>query len=76
MLMTIDAIYDGESFLPVEPLALKPNTRVKITIETLLNENEEVASFLATAMSLQLEGPPDWSTNLDKYLYGDTHKED
>ena len=75
MLMTIDAIYDGESFLPIKPLALKPNTQVKITIETLLNENEEVASFLATAMSLQLDEPPDWSTSLDKYLYGDTHKE-
>ena len=28
-------------------------------------------SFLDTALTLRLEGPPDWSENLDDYLYGD-----
>ena len=28
-------------------------------------------SFLETAESLQLDGPSDWSENLDKYLYGE-----
>jgi hypothetical protein len=28
-------------------------------------------SFLDTALSLRLAGPPDWSDNLDDYLYGD-----
>ena len=26
-------------------------------------------SFLDTAMSIHLEGPADWSENLDRYLY-------
>lgn len=25
-------------------------------------------SFLETALRMQLEGPPDWSENVDKYL--------
>lgn len=29
----------------------------------------EPYSFLKVAMSLNLEGPPDWSENLDEYLY-------
>ena len=72
---TIEAIYDGEAFLPTKPIALKPNTRVKIIIETLLPEDETVGSFLATAKSLNLDGPFDWSSNLDSYLYPNTHDE-
>jgi len=28
-------------------------------------------SFLQVARSLEVEGPPDWSENIDDYLYGD-----
>ncbi len=69
MVKTFDAVYDGTVLRPVEPLSLEPNTRVRITIETEPTE-EEQASFLKTDRSLQLEGPPDWSSNLDEYLYG------
>jgi hypothetical protein len=30
----------------------------------------EPLSSLDVALSLNLDGPPDWSLNLDKYLYG------
>jgi hypothetical protein len=29
---------------------------------------------LRTARSLNLEGPPDWASNLDKYLYDEEDK--
>ena len=71
MIKTIEAVFDGEVFFPAEPIALKPNTRVKIIIETLLSNEDEIIPFLQTALSLNLEGPSDWSANLDDYLYGE-----
>ncbi|MEM8858311.1 MAG: antitoxin family protein [Chloroflexota bacterium] len=69
MIKTIEAVFDGETFRPAEPIQLAPNTRVKIVIETLLGESEKIGSFLQTAQSLKLDGPADWSENLDEYLY-------
>ncbi|MFN8489776.1 MAG: hypothetical protein U0350_19480 [Caldilineaceae bacterium] len=69
MTLTIDAIFDGKAFLPVKPLRLEPNTHVRIVVETEPEQNEPL-SFLDVAASLELEGPPDWSINLDEYLYG------
>lgn len=71
MVKTIEAIFDGKSFLPTEPISLKPNTRVKVIIETRPADEEEPVSFLQTARALNLDGPPDWSANLDAYLYGE-----
>ena len=64
----IDAVFDGEVFHPDKPVKLKPNTRVKIVVE-LPPSSTKKASFLSTAKSLKLEGPADWSENLDDYLY-------
>ena len=69
MVKILDAVYDGTVLRPVEPLTLEPNTRVRITIETEPTEPKR-ASFLQTARSLDLNGPSDWSANLDEYLYG------
>ena len=69
MAMTIDAFFDGSVLRPIEPLELEPNTRVRITIEATPSEDKPL-SFLETARSLNLDGPPDWSKNLDAYLYG------
>ena len=66
----IEAWFDGRVFRPMEPVALALNTRVRMTIETVLHAEEEGSSFLRTARALHLEGPPDWSVNLDEYLYG------
>jgi AF2212-like protein len=70
MVKTIEAMFDGTVFHPAEPLALAPNTRVRMTIETLLPAESRATSFLSTARALNLDGPPDWSANIDEYLYG------
>ncbi len=69
MVRTIEAVFDGEVLRPENPLSLEPNTRVRITIETVEASTAEATSFLDTARSLNLEGPPDWATNIDAYLY-------
>ncbi len=69
MTKTIEAVFDGKVLHPEDPLTLKPNTRVRITIETLESATGEAPSFLDTARTLNLDGPPDWAMNLDAYLY-------
>ncbi len=71
MSRTIDAVYDGEVFRPFGPVKLKPNTRVKIILETGEEDEGQPKSFLQTARSLNLEGPADWARNIDDYLYGE-----
>jgi len=66
----IDALFDGTVCHPTQPVALAPNTRVRMTIETVLPAEGQTASFLRTARALNLDGPPDWSANLDECLYG------
>ena len=67
---TIEAMFDGTVLHPAEPLALEPNTRVWIVIKTMPPRTDKPASFLHVARSLNLDGPADWSLNLDHYLYG------
>jgi hypothetical protein len=71
MVKSIDATFDGIVFRPAEPFLLKPNTQVRLTVETPEPATEPAASFLDTASSLNLEGPVDWSANLHRYLYGE-----
>jgi predicted DNA-binding antitoxin AbrB/MazE fold protein len=73
---TIEATFDGEVFRPCQPVSLEPNTTVRLTIEQPLPKLGEPYSFLKYAMTLNLEGPPDWSANVDKYLYGNLHEEE
>jgi hypothetical protein len=70
MTQILEAVYDGSVLRPETALRLEPNTRVRLTLE-VLPPVEEPPSFLRTARSLELSGPPDWSANLDNYLYGD-----
>ncbi len=70
MSIIIEAIYDGKVFLPVKPLSMKPDTRVRISVVSQ-DENEKRVSFLDTARAIDLDGPPDWSEKLDEYLYGE-----
>ena len=69
MVKTIEALFDGRVFRPTEPIALAPNTRVRMTIQTVPPAEDKAASFLRTARALHLDGPPDWSANIDEYLY-------
>jgi predicted DNA-binding antitoxin AbrB/MazE fold protein len=73
---TVEAVFDGTVLRPAEPLTLKPNSRVWIVIETTLPAPETTTSFLRTARSLNLDGPPDWSANLESYLYGDNNQDE
>ncbi|MEH2433509.1 MAG: hypothetical protein V7K25_04535 [Nostoc sp.] len=70
MVEKITAVFNGKVFYPAEPIALPINTRVRISIEILPPSEHETISFLLTARSLNLDGPPDWCTNIDKYLSG------
>ncbi len=70
MSKTIEAVFDGEVLRPDEPLELRPNTRVRVTIEEPATAKRESRSFLRTARSLDLQGPSDWSERLEEYLYG------
>lgn len=69
MVNPVEALFDGQVFHPNKPVNLKANTHVRIIIENLASDKEESISFLDTAESLNLEGPSDWSENIDKYLY-------
>ena len=69
MTKSLHATFDGLVLRPDEPVELAPNTRVRITIETVDAPVERAASFLQTARSLNLQGPTDWSAHLEDYLY-------
>ena len=70
MVKTLEAIFDGQVLHLEEPVELQPNTRVRITIETIEPESNFPPSFLQVARSLKLEGPQDWSVHIEDYLYG------
>ena len=70
MVRTIEAVFDESVCRPSEQLPLEPNTRVTITIETSSPVAEQGSGFLEVARTLNLEGPTDWSANLEEYLYG------
>jgi hypothetical protein len=87
MTTTIEATFDGEVFRPNQPVALEANTAVTLTVETATTpkptEEAKVTkgtpySFFDVARSIKItDGPPDWSANVDKYLYGEQlHGED
>ena len=63
MVRTIEAVYDGKVFLPSEPVSLKPNTHLRISVFT---DEGEPASFLDVAQSLKLDGPADWSAKREE----------
>jgi|GEM_PF-3338928 len=69
MRQTLAARFDGTSLQPEEPLHLVPGTRVQIIVESILPDTARHSQrFLQTARALQLQGPPDWSENLDQDL--------
>lgn len=70
MIRTVQAVFDGEVLRPQEPPDLEPQTRVQITIETIIESKENSQSFLDVAAALNLDGPSDWSEKFEQYLYG------
>lgn len=76
MSTVVDAIFDGSVFRPSGKVPLKPNTRVQITVEADEDRPQNGESFLATARSLKLKGPEDFSERLNDYLYGGKQLDD
>ena len=76
MSQTLDATFDGSVFRPDQRIELEPNTRVRITIEPTPVSEQQPESFLRVARSLNIDGPRDWSSRLDEYLYGVNGKVD
>ncbi|MBE9199735.1 MULTISPECIES: hypothetical protein [unclassified Nodularia (in: cyanobacteria)] len=69
----LEAIFDGTALQLEAPLNLAAGTRVRIIIDSVLpNEQKPPKTFLQTAQSLQLQGEPDWSEQIDQYLYGES----
>ena len=57
MLKTVHATYDGKVPRPKG-------------IEIIRHTKAKTGSFLETARLLRLEGPDDWSSHVEDYLYG------
>ena len=70
MTKTIYLTFDGRVFRPEGPVDLEPETRVRTTLEPAEAASGVQADFLETARSLNLDGPPDWSSRFEEYLYG------
>jgi hypothetical protein len=70
MTKTIYLTFDGQVFRPEEPIDLRPDTRVRATIEPEEAVQRKRGAFLDTAKSLNLQGPADWASRLEDYLYG------
>jgi len=43
---------------------------MRLTIEIIKPAKVKTGSFLQTARALKLEGPADWSSYIEDYLYG------
>lgn len=74
MTKVIKAVFDGEVLRPKEPLELLPNTEVEVTIATPEPAISEPCSFIETALSLKVKGPPNWSELVEDELEDRRHK--
>jgi len=73
-MLTIEGIYDGEVVRLLSKQSLPANTLVKIVVEDQFEKKEEAPvlgedySFLKFAMQAKLQGPKDFSENINEYL--------
>ena len=79
MTKTLEATYDGETLRPDEPLDLKPNTRVRVTVE-MPDESEKKPGGLRELFGSVDLGHPTGADNesIDRDLarsYADTHED-
>ena len=75
MSQTIEAVFDGLVFRPLEPVELAPYSRVQITIAASPLSLDKLASLPGTAVTLNPEENADGSKNadvwedLENYIY-------
>ncbi|MEK7249740.1 MAG: hypothetical protein AAB209_04880 [Bacteroidota bacterium] len=67
------AIYDGKALQFTEPVELKPNTEVNVILEVPDSPDGKEYAFFETALSMDLQGPSDWSTRFEEYLHTEKH---
>lgn len=73
MTQELEAIFDGTALQLAMPLNIAVGTRVRVIVKSIVpNEAQQPKTFLKTARSLTLHGDPDWSENIDQYLYRET----
>jgi hypothetical protein len=67
-----EMVFDGEVLRPVERLELEPNTRYRVMILPNKTEPERPRTLtdFFDEFGGTIEGPGDWSVELDHYLYG------
>ncbi len=52
-------------------LGLKPGSSVRVTVQPkAARAKKRQSSFFETALKTKIEGPADWSKNLDRHPYG------
>ncbi|MEZ4571695.1 MAG: hypothetical protein R2849_15450 [Thermomicrobiales bacterium] len=84
MTIKVRAIYDGKALRLSEPLDIAPETEVEVTVELYPEPEEQESgqeySFFRVAGKIAIdEGPTDWSTRYEEYLYPDppkSHRDD
>lgn len=76
MSQTLEATFDGQVFRPAETVELQPDTQVELVVTVKVAPPEKAKSFLRTARSLKLEGPKDFSSRIDDYIYGGANLDD
>lgn len=71
MEQTLNATFDGEVFRPNESVDLAPDTEVELTLKVKRSgKTGKPYSSLEYMAALNLDGPEDFSRNIDEYLYG------
>jgi hypothetical protein len=80
MSQTVEATFDGSVFRPTSPVSLPVDAKVRLTVENLATEEPDATpqtpgkddpyAILKILSAAKISGPPDWSENLDHYLYG------
>lgn len=69
-MLSVRAHFDGKQIKLDEPVKLKPDTKLLITV---LSEGKPIDKTLFELLEApigRIEGPEDWSINHDHYLYG------
>jgi hypothetical protein len=71
MLQTIHAVFDGKAFIPENGVALVEGKRYKLIIQPF-DEGvtpDESAWDVLTRLIGTIEGPTDWASEIDHYLF-------
>lgn len=71
MSQTIEAVFDGLVFRPLEPVELEPHARVRLTVTPSGFSPEALAAALAEQIATPAadNADPDPLADLDRYIY-------